>query len=410
MAECYIVVKVTRDVVNPTPIEEKTLINIDCGTLEYTDIPETGKEFKVDWKDINTAIIAELGMTFEEFIDAYDVDNAKVYYKSEDAVDFSEDKVDGISHNVEGLEANPETNTSAVSIIINNLIDESTYGVVKVVIPSKDASKLEHGDVAIEFAYEIKHDHVWPELNPDYLIDENTIVANGYLESGKWVLKSNAKEHFENYLDGYENPNNHGDLFIELRDVNGKPQTGATIAGDTYNRVWFEDHGAYVELTTPLTTDSKEYVITLCQNLKNGNVCTTEYNLMFENPFKLVSKAVSLQDGTKASTTDVKDVLTVEDIEGNEIYNFATGTVTEEAAEYGLTAYDFTAITYGLAYDDPEHPEASFGGNLTLTGSEYTWYNDGAALARDKKAFYTVSVTIGNICTLTGKNEIVIKK
>ena len=217
-----------------------------------------------------------------------------------------------------------------------------------------------------------------------------------------------VKEHFKNYLTDYTVAGNHGAIQFALQPlVNGVPvkigasvpaaaknQTGATIANPAD---WTT---ADFQLTSEMTEPSKDYIVTMYEQLANGHYCEANYTVRFVCPFTVSLNDVKLKTLVEPQSADLAKQVVIKDSYGKIIYK--DGAYTADAARYNLAAatVDAFGIVYATTGNDTE---ASFGGNLTLTGSTLTWDNDGADLQNNKYANYKATVTIPGICKLTDK-------
>ena len=316
-----------------------------------------------------------------------------------------------------------------MSVNISNKVDENSHAFVKVVIPAKD--NHQNVDVAIVFEYTVTHTPEFPALNPDYLKPgtDNTVQVKGKLneEGTAWVMQSSIREHFENYLAGWETPGNHtGDYWAVLRPLEenkdgsrtpvpfgetsstAKEQTGVEITDG--NPGW---ETAEIALTAPLTQEEFEAVVTIVVQLANGNYCEMNYIVEFISPFVMTLDEIKLKTLTvEHSTADMSKYINIKDRDGKTIYE--KGKLTEYAAEaYKLTNVDFA---YDLVFKSEEYPgyddEASFSkdGDKTLTveGSTVDWYNKGTVLQQQKYAGYEVTMTVANICKIAKVGNITI--
>ncbi len=364
------------------------------------------------WEDVNSKILDVLGLSYEQFVEKYNVNEEPIVkYFGADGKEL-EEPMAGVSCNARGI-SDPNA-TNSVTVNITNKIDENTSGAVNVTIPAKN-NKLDK-NVVVRFEFAISHAAHFPELNPDYLIAENTIQVKGRLdlEAGKWVMKSGIKEHFKDYLAGYENPNNHGPLMFALRPIvkatkevyafGAKPieaskladQEGAAISGVDFNNM-------EIALTTALEGQYKDYIVTMYNKLANDHYCQKNYVVRFVSPFVVEAAGIELK--TFAATADTKDLaksITIKDLDGKVV--FEKGAVTEYGTNtYSLDKDDFVP-TYALQFKDEDHAaldtKESFGGRLTIAGSVVTWDNMGGTLVNDKNAAYTVKMAISKICTI----------
>lgn len=413
VANCFIkvlIVDVTGapadDLGDMTPVLVK-------GKFDYADLAAAADPAKpamsITWDRVNAEILDVLGLPYDQFIAKYKVDAPTVKYFDAKGKVLTE-PMTGVSCNAGGMTDPSATNSVTVDII--NTIDENTSGAVNVTIPAKN-NKLDK-NVVVRFEFAISHAAHFPELNPDYLIAENTIQVKGRLEAGKWVMKSGIKEHFVNYLAGYEDPKNHESLKFALRPIvkatkevyafGAKPiaaskladQEGAAISGVDFNDM-------EIALTTALEGQSKDYIVTMYNVLANGHYCQKNYVVRFVSPFVVEAEGIVLK--TFAATADSKDLaqsITIKDLDGKVV--FEKGEVTE----YGANTYSFIdddfVPTYALQFKDEKHAaldtEESFGGRLTIARSVVTWDNMGGTLVNDKHAAYTVKMAISNICKI----------
>ena len=413
VANCFIkvlIVDVTGapadDLGDMTPVLVK-------GKFDYADLAAAADPAKpamsITWDRVNAEILDVLGLPYDQFIAKYKVDAPTVKYFDAKGKVLTE-PMTGVSCNAGGMTDPSATNSVTVDII--NTIDENTSGAVNVTIPAKN-NKLDK-NVVVRFEFAISHAAHFPELNPDYLIAENTIQVKGRLEAGKWVMKSGIKEHFVNYLAGYEDPKNHESLKFALRPIvkatkevyafGAKPiaaskladQEGAAISGVDFNDM-------EIALTTALEGQSKDYIVTMYNVLANGHYCQKNYVVRFVSPFVVEAAGIELK--TFAATADSKDLaqsITIKDLDGKVV--FEKGEVTE----YGANTYSFIdddfVPTYALQFKDEKHAaldtEESFGGRLTIARSVVTWDNMGGTLVNDKHAAYTVKMAISNICKI----------
>lgn len=416
VAKCYIkvlIVDVTGapadDLGDMTPVlvERK----FDYAKLAAAADP-ANPTMSLKWEDVNSKILDVLGLSYDQFAEKYYVNVPVVKYFGADRKELTAPMA-GVTCNANGINNRPTaTTTNSVTVNITNEIDENTSGAVEVTIPAKN-NKLDK-NVVVRFEFAISHAAHFPELNPDYLIAENTIQVKGRLEAGKWVMTSGIKEHFVNYLAGYENPNNHGPLMFALRQIVKKTgevhpfgaedldaseladQEGAAISGVDFKNM-------EIALTKALEGQSKDYIVTMYNVLANGHYCQKNYVVRFVSPFVVEAAGIELK--TFAATADTKDLaksITIKDLDGKVV--FEKGAVTEYGTNtYSLHTYDFVP-TFALQFKDEEHAaldtKESFGDRLTIAGSVVTWDNMGGTLVNDKNAAYTVKMAISNICTI----------
>lgn len=418
VAKCYIKVHIVD--VTGAPADDlgdmaPVLVN---GQFDYAKLAAAADPadptMSLTWDKVNAEILDVLGLSYEQFVAKYNVDAPVVKYFGADGKELTapmrsvECKANG-SHDPSA--------TNYVTVDILNTIDENTSGSVIVTIPAKN-NKLDK-NVVVKFTFAISHAAHFPELNPDYLIAENTIQVKGRLESGKWVMKSSIKEHFVNYLDSYTDPKNHQPLKFALRPLvkatkevypfGAKPIDASKLADQEGAAISGVDNDIEIALTTALEGQSKDYIVTMYNVLANGHYCQKNYVVRFVSPFEVEAAGIELK--TFAATADSKDLaksITIKDLDGKVV--FEKGAVTEYGDKtYRFAANDFVP-TYALQFNDKKHPalddEKSFGGRLTIAGSVVTWDNMGGTLVNDKNAAYTVKMAISNICTIAQEGAV----
>ena len=405
VATAYVILNIVDKVVEPTPVEP-IKVNVK-GDFLYTDLLESGAVIEdlkngrmiLDWETVNTQIYDKLGTTHSDFRNNYWGWDIK-YLDAE-----------GETYNGSGIEVafdygnwNNTDTTYPVVVDINNLIDENTAGSVVVTL---------YGDgnrrpVEITFEYTVSHEHVWPAFNPDYTLtiseeeraelelgDMTVIQVKGKLGNNetKWVLQSEMKEHFENYLDGYKNAGNHGDLFFYFPiDVT---EDYATITDGNWNN-------QEISLDQPLEGDHMDVLVAMGTYLANGNLCTKNYVVRFVNPFVATLTDVTLK--TFVAKHDAKSLLanlTIKDRDGYVIYGQAGKTI-DPSGTYKFTAEDFNIEFFC-------EPDASFGDKLKLyPENDWTldWYNGGTDLQQDKTTTYGVKVAIDGISVVVAEGNV----
>ena len=399
----YIIFKIVDKATEPV-VKEPVKVTIDADFL-YTDLldgryPTEAKNglMVLDWETVNTKIYDALGMTHSEFRNNYWLDS--FYYL--DAEGKEANFPSGIAYNEEWL-SNQTTTVNPVEIIIFNAIPENISGSVVAVLKGSGA------DVNVIFNFSVAHEHVWPEFNPDYTLtiseeeraelelgDMTVIQVKGKLggaNEAKWVLQSEMKEHFFEYLKGYENPANHGDLFFYFPI--SATEYEATITGET----WKDQE---IALNEPLEGEHKDVLVGMGIQLANGNYCTKEYVVRFVNPFVATLTDVTLK--TYVAKHDAKSLLanlTIKDRDGYVIYGQAGKTI-DPSGTYKFTAEDFNIEFFC-------EPDASFGDKLNLyPENDWTldWYNGGTDLQQDKTTTYGVKVAIDGISVVVAEGNV----
>ena len=387
-----------------TPTQPEAIVVPISATYDYKDLCALGKtpdaeRVRVTWDEMTRTVLGPLNITNNQFYSEYDFSHIEYYVNG---VEQKNGPITGVEAWYDLNGANINTNLFA-SFAVNNLIDENTTGKLVLVFRREGL----YPDVKIEFSYTVNHTHTWPALNPDYLIAANTVQVKGRLED-TWVLKSKVTEHFKEYLKKYEPAGNHGAIQFALQPLvngvpvkigadvpkNAVPQTGAKIVEPS---VWAN---ADFQLTEELTTDHRDYIVTMYELLANGNYCESYYTVRFVCPFTISLNDVALKTLIEPQSVNLAKQVVIKDSFGKTIYE--KGAYTKYAASYKLepATLDEFGIVYATSGNDTE---ASFGNNLTLEGSTLTWDNDGADLQNDKLANYKATVTIPGICKLTEK-------
>lgn len=401
----YVIIKIVDKVVEPE-VKEPVEVTIN-GDFLYTDLldgtyPEDPKNGRMtlNWETVNTKIYDALGMTHDEFRRNYRLAEIK-YLDAEGNVAAMPD---GVYFNDRWL-SNQTTTANPVEIILTNMIPENIAGTVVAVVKGNGA------DVNVYFNYSVAHEHVWPAFNPDYTLaiseeertelelgDMTVIQVKGKLggeNEAKWVLQSEMKEHFFEYLKGYENPANHGDLFFYFPI--SATEYEATISGDN----WKDQE---IALNEPLEGEHKDVLVGMGIQLANGNYCTKEYVVRFVNPFVATLTDVTLK--TYVAKHDAKSLLanlTIKDRDGYVIYGQAGKTI-DPSGTYKFTAEDFNIEFFC-------EPDATFGDKLQLINTEDTpwtldWYNGGTDLQQDKTTTYGVKVAIDGISVVVAEGNV----
>ena len=390
VASAYVIVKI---VAAPAEELEPVVVTLN-GEFDYNNLLYPGEKYPTEmkseeglialtWEAANQQILDKLNMTATEFAHTY---RAAEFYSlnAEGEKVYPENGID--IHLEDWWAAAYETATNPAWLIINNQIKENTSGKVYFVYQADGRP-----NVVLEFNYSVKHDHVWPAFNPDYTLAETvdgmTVVqVKGKMNGESWVMQSEIKEHFKDYLKGYKLPGNHYDFVFTLApEMPVVPQTIAEITeGD-----WTTQE---IRLTSPLYGASKDFVVGMEMTLANGNKCYDEYVVRFVNPFVVTLKDVTLK--TYVATPDTEDLmnyLIVKDLDNNVIYDGTKATGKFNANNPYLLTLEDIVPTFTCT------PDSSFGGKLTLSGSEIRWYNGGTDLQHDKTTAYGVSVAISNI-------------
>lgn len=377
VASGYIKLEVVESA--PAADKEDEILTVDCGIINYQalDALAAGTQIKgLEWTIVNQ-FYAKYNLTVDKFRAAYNEPTA-ANVVAEAGVE--------LTNNWWNDQSGTTTDAATIDMDPTQVAVVAKLGQKReatITFESKD--KKVYPNVVVKFVYQIEDNVTFPELNPDYKIGENMVQVKGRLVVDKWTMISAIKEHFENYLVGYTTPANHNkDLVASLKPL----QTGASITSGVVATT--QD----IQLTDPLTGDYRDYVVYLNMTLANGEIQKLTYTVRFASPY-----AVSLDELTlktlpaEASKADLAKAVVVTGPLNEIIYQ--NGVVTSAGATYKFadSGYRFDYDLTGSTTDSWE----SFGGNLTLTGSQIVWDNDGTELQKDKFATSKVTLTVPNV-------------
>lgn len=386
--------------------KEDEVLTVNCGTIDYRSIVNGKVIAKLDWTTVNE-FYSKHNLSAETFGNIY---NDPVVNKTETGV-----TLDGEAW------LNNQTTTAPATFALTNKVAvmglQNAVRTAELKFTTKSGDNTEYPNIIVRFTYTIKDYTTFPALNDDYTIDvdgdgvkDNVVKVKGQLEGTKWAMISGIKEHFNEYLNGYERSANHYDLYATL--VAG--QTGATVEpakNVNGNHAQGEETvmDQNIKLTTELTDAYKDYAVNLNMRLANGEDTTYTYTVRFERPYTVKVAAIELETLlAEASTADLSKKVVIYGPQNEIVYE--NGVVTE----IGKATYKFDQSGYTIEYKDltgsTEDTWASFGGNLKLNGTTISWYNQGTALQNDKLAHSNVVVTIPDVAVIKAQGDIVVKK
>ena len=394
------------DIVESAPAEDKEdeVLTVACGTINYQKLDAISANTKVNalaWQVVNQ-FYSKYGLTAETFHTNYNEPTASDI-KAETGVVLTNNWWDNGSA------------TSSDAAIID--IDPATVKVVDLLGKEREATitftsknKKVYPNVVVKFTYTIADDITFPTLNKDYLVagEKDMVEVKGRVETvngnKEWKMVSGIKEHFTEYLANYTLAANHTNMYAELpvRVADEDPflvQHGAEIVGG--NNAYVQD----IQLTEPLTTAYRDYVVYFHIVLANGEQQTMEYKVRFSTPFEVSINAVELKTLTSPTTADLAKAVVIKGV-ANEVIYEKGALVAKNAEAYAITNANYFSMVYdGLSGSDTDSLE-SFGNRLTIANNgTITWDNEGALLQNNKIATSKATVTAGTIAVIkaTGK-------
>lgn len=393
------------DIVESAPAADKEdeVLTVACGTINYQKLDAISANTKVNalaWQVVNQ-FYSKYGLTAGTFHDNYNEPTASDI-KTETGVVLTNNWW------------NNGTATSSDAATID--IDPATVKVVDLLGKEREATitftsknKKVYPNVVVKFTYTIADDITFPTLNKDYLVagEDNMVEVKGRVETvngnKEWKMISGIKEHFTDYLANYELATNHTKMYAELplRVPDEDPflvQHGAEIVGnkDAYNQD--------IQLTQPLTTEYRDYVVYFHIVLANGEQQTMEYKVRFTTPFEVSINEVELKTLASPTTADLAKAIVIKGV-ANEVIYEKGALKADNASAYAITNASYFGMVYGLSGSTTDSWE-SFGKRLTVVNDGIiTWNNEGAILQNNKIATSEVTVTAGSIAIIkaTGK-------
>lgn len=393
------------DIVESAPAEDKEdeVLTVACGTINYQKLDAISANTKVNalaWEVVNK-FYSKYGLTAETFHKNYNEPTASDIKAETGVVLTNKWWKDG-------------TSTSSDAATID--IDPATVKVVDLLGKEREATitftsknKKVYPNVVVKFTYTIADDITFPTLNKDYLVagEKDMVEVKGRVETvngnKEWKMVSGIKEHFTEYLANYTLAANHTNMYAELpvRVADEDPflvQHGAEIVGG--NNAYVQD----IQLTEPLTTAYRDYVVYFHIVLANGEQQTMEYKVRFSTPFEVSINAVELKTLASPTTADLAKAVVIKGV-ANEVIYEKGALVAKNAEAYAITNANYFSMVYGLSGSDTDSWE-SFGNRLTIANNgTITWDNEGALLQNNKIATSEATVTAGTIAVIkaTGK-------
>lgn len=400
------------DIVESAPAEDKEdeVLTVACGTINYQKLDAISANTKVNalaWQVVNQ-FYSKYGLTAETFHTNYNEPTASDI-KAETGVVLTNNWWDNGS----------ATSSDAATIDI----DPATVKVVDLLGKEREATitfrsqnKKVYPNVVVKFTYTIADDITFPTLNKDYLVagEKDMVEVKGRVETvndnKEWKMVSGIKEHFTEYLANYTLAANHTNMYAELPvDVEDDDpflvQNGAEIVGGSNAKT--QD----IQLTEPLTTAHRDYLVYFHIVLANGEQQTMKYKVRFSTPFEVSINEVELKTLTSPTTADLAKAVVIKGVANEVIYKDGA-LVADNAKAYAITNANYFGMVYDLSGSDSDSWE-SFGNRLTVASNgTITWDNEGALLQNNKIATSEATVTAGTIAVIkaTGKVTVLSSK
>lgn len=464
VASAYIKVLITHDevVVDPDP---KDPVKNELPVQEFGYHALKGSDTLVGhmgWQDVNNYIYGRTGLTSQNFWNyyggasqTYEI-NLSVYdAKTDKKTVVLNDKKDailgqsvmvaipdgGVSCQV--TLDNRNTTTSDIKINVNNKVKtENTYGedpafpgkgahyTVTITIKSNDSFVL--GDVVIEQDFFVKEDCKGYEFNPNYYAGtiadggENVdyVITKGKKTADGWRLEMNISEVFK-MIDGksiyqYYNTINKVDG-IEFKLKRG--QTNVALRDSVINGVTTD----VVYLTKPLVAASYLAKLYYVETLVNGETCTFNFDVQFNNPFVAGAANAIVMDGNAidavtAKTAPEVKVVDIQEPTPNAIYNWDAANKKLQLTSVATNNYALKDSQVSVSYafkDDNAYktfvgqlaPGAVF--KINENTGEITYDNLGTTLIPTYNLTVVATVTFDDISvveceipvTMQGKNK-----
>lgn len=381
LATAYIKIEVVDEDVVDEPEEPRSLIELDFGTVEYSELSATAqKEYSktLTATEFNSKVLDVLGLTPEEFANAY---NSGLGYLTED--DMEAWIENGILLN-DSKDLPSTMDWTGGNTYTFSLTDAAKYGEGPVDIALTITPKNEKTApvIVLHVKFNIVHDldACWPAFDPSYVVNDEAKVK-GVMENGAWVLRAALSEHFEDASEAADiafslpKLNDKG----EVDEKNGKTQEGAVLSGSDVN--------ATISCSLELSKD-RTYVVMMTRKHNNGQEHSKLYKVTFMVPFQTSVEPVVLTDSREAVSEDITKGIVLKESVGTEVV-YKNGKAVDKNS-YGFTDASFQ-ITTALAKDQ----EAVEG--LEIAGNTVIWKNEGTLLQAPKTVNLVVSVKIAGI-------------
>ncbi len=315
-----------------------------------------------------------------------------------------------------------ETQTSNIKFEIDNKVKtQNTYKDVNnkgaeyvITITIKSDNNLRRGDVKVIQKFYVSEVCKRYRFNELYELGDfsfngtnynNCVVTKGKPNaSGAWKLEMNISEVFEmingqdifSYYNSlrFDNKNKITAIHFNLKNITAN------------NGVQYNQSTHYISLSSAMTDDYKIGQMEYTTDLVNGESCHTDFNIVFQNPFKSGNIHAHEIDGNTigAVTESVKSSVNVVDTRNNSIYNWvsndlvlsniATGTYKLNSSMVSVK-YEFVRNTAYNKFTSQLAPNTVF--EIDSATGVITYDNLGATLQKSCDLIVCATVTFENI-------------
>ncbi len=331
----------------------------------YRDIDRYTSIAKMSWKDINTKIYANEGLTSDNFWNFYGGDENKcdvILMIPDEFGEFTDRPELELFHaqktaNGDMMEVgenngfyftvhtnSSEAHTTAVEVFIDNLVKTeilwSDLAKYRLQIIFKADDKYEHRDYILQQDFKIRDDEEWYEFNPSFRFAPNdpeldkwypglsqysfasgdVVVVKGMNDNGKWVMNADINEWFAlkngttllNYWNDNETVRNVKDLSIEWEDYFWDENAAETDV----KKVFKQGDKIIASLILPMEDQYVVKTMIISQTLDNGEICNRAFDVAFANPFVNGDEDASVQIAGNApmdQTVEIAPKLIVKD-------------------------------------------------------------------------------------------------
>lgn len=313
-----------------------------------------------------------------------------------------------------------ETQTSNIKFEVDNKVKtENTYKDVDgkgaeytITITIKSDNDLRRGDVKVIQKFYVREDCKPYEFNDNYYLGDfkfngtnynNCVVTKGTNASGSWKLEMNISEVFKMI--------NRQDIFTYYNTVNNVTAINFKLKNDN-NGVHYNPSTHYISLSSAMTDDYKIGQMNYTTDLVNGETCSHDFNVVFQNPFKAGNIKAHELDGNAigAVTVNIKPSVNVVDTKNNSIYSWVANKLALSQIAGDVYKLNDNSDIISVRFEPVEDtaynefnsqlaPNTIF--RLNTETGEITYDNLGAVLQKSFNLRYRAIVTFKNISTVT---------